>query len=105
MDFQLSVEDFNWQDGANAPSFSKMSKLVDSVLSNSYSFVDEPMSALMGLTDAQWTSTQLSLDLPSSILKKQFNSKYILVNMDDATSFEDRPHLLNRHGKNYLLYI
>jgi len=96
----LSVEDFNWQDSVGSSSFSKMSLLSDSVHSSFHSHVEDPMDGVMGVQGAQWDNIKLSLDLPPAILEKKLTSKFILVNMDDAADFEDRPRLLHRHGEN-----
>ncbi|CAB3383875.1 Hypothetical predicted protein [Cloeon dipterum] len=95
----LSVEDFNWQDISGETSFPKLSETTKGPNSNFYSRVDDPFSALMDLQGAEWSDVKLSLQLPSTILKKDFGSKFVIVNMDDATDFEDRPNLLKRHDE------
>jgi hypothetical protein len=80
-----------------------MSKLANGLHSNYYSHVEDAMDGAMSIQGAQWANIKLSLDLPAAILEKKLDSKFLLVNMDDAADFEDRPNLLRRHGTVYFL--
>ncbi|XP_059491302.1 V-type proton ATPase subunit S1-like [Neocloeon triangulifer] len=95
----LSVEDFNWQDVYGQSSFPKLSDYSARPNTNFYSHVEDPFIALMDLQGAQWSDTKLDLDLPSKILSRKLSSQFVLVNMDDAADFEDRPNFLKRHDE------
>jgi hypothetical protein len=99
--FQLSVEDFSWQDAAGKGSFSNLENISRESGSVSYlPFVYAPLHAFrrhLPAQDREWYNLKLG---PNSLSSDDvaLNETLLYVNLDDATSDEDRPELLKRHG-------
>jgi hypothetical protein len=99
--FQLSVEDFSWQDVAGKGSFSNLKDISSESGSVSYlPFVYAPLHAFrhhLPVQEREWYNLKLG---PNSLSSDDvaLNETLLYVNLDDATSDEDRPDLLKRHG-------
>jgi hypothetical protein len=99
--FQLSVEDFIWQDAAGNSSFPNLENISSESDSVTYlPFVYAPLHAFRHHLPAQerkWYEFKLG---PNNLISDEvaLNETLLYVDLDDATDDEDRPQLLKRHG-------
>jgi hypothetical protein len=98
--FQLSVEDFSWQDEAGAGAFPNLETISSESGRLTYlPFVHAPLRAFhhhLPMHGRNWHNVKLA---PNGLLSDAaMNETLLFVNLDDATSNEDRPGLLKRHG-------
>ena len=99
--FQLSVEDFSWQDEAGEGAFPNLENISSESDGLTYlPFVHAPLRAFhhhLPMQGQNWHNVKLA---PNGLLSDAaMNETLLFVNLDDATSSEDRPGLLKRHGK------
>jgi hypothetical protein len=99
--FQLSVEDFSWQDEAGEGAFPNLENVSSESDGLTYlPFVHAPLHAFhhhLPMKGQNWYNVKLG---PSGVLSDvALNETLLFMNLDDATSDEDRPDLLKRHGK------
>lgn len=104
--FQLSVEDFSWQDEAGKGSFPNLENISSESDGLTYlPFVHAPLHAFhhhLPVQEREWYNLKLG---PNGLSNDDvaLNETLLYVNLDDATSDEDRPDLLKRHGNFVLL--
>ena len=99
--FQLSVEDFSWQDEAGEGAFPNLENISNESDRLTYlPFVHAPLRAFhhhLPMQGQNWHNVKLA---PNGLLSDAaMNETLLFLNLDDATSNEDRPGLLKRHGK------
>jgi hypothetical protein len=99
--FQLSAEDFSWQDEAGEGAFPNLENISGESDGLTYlPFVHAPLRAVhhhLPMQGRNWHNVKLA---PNSLLSDAtMNETLLFLNLDDATSNEDRPSLLKRHGK------
>jgi hypothetical protein len=103
--FQLSVEDFSWQDEAGEGAFPNLENVSSESDGLTYlPFVHAPLRAFhhhLPMQGQNWYNVKLG---PSGLLSDvALNETLLFLNLDDATSDEDRPDLLKRHGELFVL--
>ena len=99
--FQLSAEDFSWQDEAGKGAFPNLENIISESDGLTYlPFVHAPLRAFhhhLPMEGRSWHNVKLA---PSGLLSDAaMNETLLFLKLDDATSNEDRPGLLKRHGK------
>jgi hypothetical protein len=101
--FQLSVEDFSWQDEAGEGAFPNLESISSESDRLMYlPFVHAPLRAFhhLPMQGQNWHNVKLA---PNGQLSDAvMNETLLFLNLDDATSNEDRPGLLKRHGKSFV---
>jgi hypothetical protein len=99
--FQLSAEDFSWQDAAGKGSFPNLENISSESDGLSYlPFVYAPLHAFhhhLPVQEWEWYNLKLGLNSLSDD-DKALNETLLYMDLDDATSDENRPDLLKRHG-------
>ena len=95
------MEDFSWQDEAGEGSFPNLENISYSSGGLTYlPFVHAPLHAFrhqLPLNGQDWYHLKLGPDgLKNDAIA--LNESLLFVNLDDASSAEDRPDLLKRHG-------
>ena len=99
--FQLSVEDFSWQDEAGEGAFPNLESISSESDGLTYlPFVHAPLHAFhrhLPIQGQNWHNVKLTPN--GQLSDTAMNETLLFLNLDDATSNEDRPGLLKRHGK------
>jgi len=95
----LSVEDFSWQDEAGEGAFPNLENISSESDGLTYlPFVHAPLRAFhhhLPMQGQNWHNVKLA---PNGLLSDAaMNETLLFLNLDDATSSEDRPGLLKRH--------
>lgn len=100
------MEDFSWQDEAGQGAFPNLENISSGTDGLTYlPFVHSPLHAfhhLLPLHGQDW----YHLKLGHNVFNKDavtLNETLLFVHLDDATGDEDRPDLLKRHGKFFIV--